>query len=120
MKGLIFINPYLIPKESVYQAERLKEEFTKLDVAVAKGEGGITLFEDESGNTMLLAIDYTNYDFAKVNELNDITVYFSDRKYVDVIAVEGGKVRKLVGVDGKLDGIVIPLRKHESALLKLI
>ena len=32
MKGLIFINPYLIPAESVRQAEKLKEEFTLLGV----------------------------------------------------------------------------------------
>lgn len=121
---LYFKEDYDMGRENI--SELLKQTCEELllslskPVAVAKGEGGITLFEDESGNTMLLAIDYTNYDFAKINELNDITVYFSDRKYVDAIAVEGGKVRKLVGVDGKLDGIVIPLRKHESALLKLI
>lgn len=33
-KGIIVINPYLIPKESVYQANRLKEEFEKLNVSV--------------------------------------------------------------------------------------
>ncbi|MBQ9734234.1 MAG: RimK family alpha-L-glutamate ligase [Clostridia bacterium] len=32
MKGYIIINPYLVPKESVYQAERLKEEFGLLGV----------------------------------------------------------------------------------------
>lgn len=32
MKGLIFINPFLVPKESVHQAERLKEEFNNLGV----------------------------------------------------------------------------------------
>ena len=34
MKGLIFINPFLVPKESVHQAERLKDEFNKLGVEV--------------------------------------------------------------------------------------
>lgn len=32
MEGLIFVNPYLIPKESVAQAERLKAEFAALGV----------------------------------------------------------------------------------------
>ena len=32
--GIIIINPYLIPKESVFQAERLKEEFLKKNVSV--------------------------------------------------------------------------------------
>ena len=32
MEGLIFVNPYLIPEESVRQAERLKAEFTALGV----------------------------------------------------------------------------------------
>ncbi len=34
MKGIIIINPFLIPKESVRQAERLKEEFNKMQVDV--------------------------------------------------------------------------------------
>ena len=33
-KGLIFVNPYLVPKESIYQAERLKEEFNNLGVDI--------------------------------------------------------------------------------------
>ena len=38
MKGIIIINPYLIPIESVRQAERLKEEFNKkgVDVEIVK------------------------------------------------------------------------------------
>ncbi len=32
--GIIIINPYLIPKESVFQAQRLKEEFDLLNVSV--------------------------------------------------------------------------------------
>ncbi len=34
MKGIIIINPFLIPKESVRQAERLKQEFNKKQVEV--------------------------------------------------------------------------------------
>lgn len=33
-KGIVIINPYLEPKESVHQAERLKEEFNKLNAEV--------------------------------------------------------------------------------------
>ena len=33
-QGIIIINPYEIPKESVFQAQRLKEEFEKKNVSV--------------------------------------------------------------------------------------
>lgn len=32
--GIIIVNPYLIPKENIYQANRLKEEFSLLGVSV--------------------------------------------------------------------------------------
>jgi len=34
MKGAVIINPFNVPYESVYQADRLKEEFAKLGVSV--------------------------------------------------------------------------------------
>ena len=104
----------------------LKETTEKLllelsnPVALANGQGGITLFKDENGNDMLLAIDYTNYDTTKNEERNDITVWFNDRKFINACSVDNKPTRKLVGDDGKLDGVVISLRKHESALVKLV
>lgn len=35
MKGIIFVNPFGEPKESIYQAERLKEEFDLLGVSAS-------------------------------------------------------------------------------------
>ncbi|MBQ9485948.1 MAG: RimK family alpha-L-glutamate ligase [Clostridia bacterium] len=34
MKGIIFVNPFGVPKESIFQAERLKEEFSELGTAI--------------------------------------------------------------------------------------
>ena len=34
MKGVIILNPFLVPDESVHQAERLKEEFVRLGVDI--------------------------------------------------------------------------------------
>lgn len=42
MKGLIFINPYLVPKQSVSQAQRLKEEFNKRGVEIEIISDGFT------------------------------------------------------------------------------
>lgn len=88
--------------------------------AIAKGNGGITLFEDENGNEMMLVIDYSNYDSSKLYQSNDVTVSFNEKRYKEAVSVDGKPLRKLIGEDGKLDGIVVSLRKHESALVKLV
>lgn len=52
MKGLIFINPYLIPKESVISAERLKKEFADLGVKtdIVAGADGLFLSDGRIKN----------------------------------------------------------------------
>ena len=63
IKGLILINPYLIPKQSVDQAERLKEEFSALNVQteiIADGflSSGIT---NGKLNSALNGVDFIIY-----------------------------------------------------------
>ncbi len=62
-KGIIIINPYLVPKESVHQAERLKEEFEKLNVSVEIVTDCFLRSVIDEGNiiTQLKGIDFAVY-----------------------------------------------------------
>jgi RimK family alpha-L-glutamate ligase len=77
MKGLIFINPFLIPKQSVHQAERLKEEFNKLGVKVDIVTDGY-LRVNIDGTTR---IDLPETDFA---------VYLDKDKYLSEVLEKSG------------------------------
>ena len=69
MKGIIVINPFGHPTEGVHQAERMKEEFTKLGVevkVVSKGYLGYYLDGEK------IATEFSDVDFA---------VYFDKDKY---------------------------------------
>lgn len=70
MKGLIFINPYLVPTQSVHQAQRLKEEFNKRKVDIDIISNGFTAVAIDGENTY---IDLKNIDFA---------VYLDKDKYL--------------------------------------
>ena len=61
--GIIVINPYLIPKESVFQAERLKEEFDLLNVSVQIVTDTFLQSKIENGkiNSYLKDIDFAVY-----------------------------------------------------------
>ena len=80
---------------------------------------GITLFEDESGNDMLLCVDYSRYDQTEIMKEREYKVILNS-DYRDCLCVDGKTVRKLVSDSGRLDGIVVKLRQHESALIKLV
>ena len=88
-------------------------------LATADKECGITLAADESGNEMLIAIDYSRYDGSEINKSRDYTVWFSEG-YSDAQAIDNKPIRRLIREDGVLEGIVVSLRQHESALIKLI
>ncbi len=78
MKGLIFINPFLVPKESVHQAERLKEEFNNLGVnidIVSDGYSRVAIAGDNA------EIDLNPPDFA---------VYLDKDKYLSGVLTKGG------------------------------
>ena len=59
MEGLIFVNPYLIPEESVAQAERLKAEFAALGVGVRiVSDGFLNVSLDGKGLKTAYACDF--------------------------------------------------------------
>ncbi|MBQ8426861.1 MAG: hypothetical protein IJX16_03760, partial [Clostridia bacterium] len=63
MKGVVIINPYRIPEESVYQAERLKQEFIKLGVKTDIIDDGYlrTIISDGKLSSSLLSYDFAVY-----------------------------------------------------------
>ena len=83
-------------------------------------ECGITLLEDNDGNTLILAIDYSEHDDAKIYMATEKTVYLNKKTYRDARCLDGKPIRRLLSKDGTLDGIVVTLRRHESALIQLI
>ena len=63
MKGLIFLNPFLVPEQSLHQAERLKEEFNKRNVDVSVISDGFSRVSITGDNidVSLDAIDFAIY-----------------------------------------------------------
>lgn len=81
MTGIIIINPYKVPQQSVSQAERLKEEFAKLGVfAEIVSDGYARVFVDEKG----VRLD------EKFSE-SDFFVYLDKDKYISDMLERSGK-----------------------------
>jgi hypothetical protein len=89
-------------------------------IATADKNCGITLLSDEAGNDILLTIDYSRHDQSELDLEREYTVTFTNPVYRDAVCLDGKPMRKLINSNGKLDGIVVTLRQHESALIKLI
>ena len=78
MKGKVVINPYLVPEQSVHQAQRLVEEFNKLGVQVEVVTDGFT----RAGLTdNALFIEDFNADFV---------IYLDKDKYLSEILEKKG------------------------------
>jgi hypothetical protein len=80
---------------------------------------GITHFTDGLGRDILLAIDYSRHDQSEIYLEHEHTVTLN-ADYTDAISLDGKQIRKLISDEGRLDGIVVSLRQHESALIELI
>lgn len=80
---------------------------------------GITHFTDGLGRDILLAIDYSRHDQSEIYLEHEHAVTLN-ADYTDAISLDGKPIRKLISDDGRLDGIVVSLRQHESALIELI
>ena len=98
----------------------VSEVLNDLSVPLAKSDGcGITLFRDTEGRDMLLAIDYSRHDESEINRVNEYTVHLNSTSYTTAIAIDGKPLRRLISQEGILEGIVVGLRQHESALIQL-
>ncbi len=78
MKGHIFINPFLVPMQSVHQAERLTEEFNKLGVEIEVVSDGFSRVSLSDNGAV---IDIPRVDFA---------VYLDKDKYLSEILEKNG------------------------------
>ena len=63
--------------------------------------------------------DYSRYDQSELELEREYTVTLN-KDYTDCIPLDGKPIRKLVSENGRLDGVVIKLRQHESALVKFV
>jgi hypothetical protein len=98
----------------------VSEVLKDLSVPLAKADGcGITLFRDTEGRDMLLAIDYSRHDESEIDRVNEYTVHLNSTSYTTAIAIDGKPLRRLISSEGILEGIVVGLRQHESALIQL-
>jgi len=98
-------------------AELLRELTSPL--AMADPKCGITLFTDESGNEILLAVDYSRHDQSELAMVREYTVTLHG-EYTDAVCLDGKPIRKLISASGRLDAVVVTLRQHESAMVRLI
>ena len=78
MKGVIFINPFLVPEQSVHQAERLKTEFNNLGVDIDIISDGFSRVQVDGKETL---IDICAPDFA---------IYLDKDKYLSEILEKSG------------------------------
>jgi len=115
-------HPYLgrtTNSELYYEATaRLLYELAS-PLAVCDRELGITLLRDEGEKDILLAIDYSRYDQSQIDRKREYTVTLNEN-YTDCECLDAKPIRKLISASGRLDGIVVRLRQHESALIKLV
>ncbi len=77
MKGFIIVNPFLVPQESVYQAERLKSEFENKGVAVEiisdaflRAELDCKLRSDLSSADFIIYLDKDKYQSQILTKLS--------------------------------------------------
>lgn len=109
MKGIIFVNPFLVPDESVFGAQRLREEFNNLGVEIEIISNGFSRVALDGLNT--------SFDFGKP----DFAVYLDKDKYLSEILEKSGlrlfnshqavrvcddKAQTYIALSGK--GITIP------------
>lgn len=109
IKGIIVVNPFLIPVESVNQAKRLQEEFNKLNVQVEIVSDGYihSLLDGENIKNQLSNIDFAIYldkDMYLSEILERLNVRLFNRH--DAIRVCDDKAKTCIALAGK--GFNIP------------
>lgn len=95
------------------------QTLTELSDPIAKSDGaGLTLFEDEHGDTLMLVIDYSDYDLADAERTWKSTVKFHGINVTDVEPLYG-KMPSVLKKDGEVKGVFFELHQQECALYKL-
>ncbi len=81
---------------------------------------GITLFKDQNGNLMLLAIDYSPYENDGIHKEYQSVIRFNDLDVQRVQSVYGPAPSALRNESGKIDGLWLTLHQQECALIRLM
>ena len=97
----------------------LMRDLSRPTAVTSDGKCGITMFEDANGNKMLLVVDYSEHDQTKLDEVREKVIMFPDSTLRGAECVDGKPLGSLIGSDGVLEGVVVRLRAHESALILL-
>lgn len=96
--------------------QALKDIFTNMSAPLAFGKNvGITLFEDEHKNTMLLAINYTPFD----NCTHDITEAVVEININDVTEVSSDVSTKTACLNNAIKELRFDIQPHGFAFIKL-
>ena len=92
-----------------------------ISAPAAESDGcGITLFRDERGDLMLLAIDYSDY-----NQKDSESIRTKSNIVLNIPGITGAKsvngvpVNCLRGKDGNCEGLQVTLRIHEAGIILL-
>lgn len=95
----------------------VSEQMLDIVSAIAVSDGcGITLLKDKNGDTLLLAVDYSDYD--DPDGIREYTVTFRFEGIREVEALYGNKPI-LLRKDGSVRSLVLKLQQQECALMKL-
>lgn len=101
----------------VLMREAIESEITRLSSPLAKGENiGVTLFETEKGQKVLLAIDYTPFD----NKEHGIKEAVVKLNLSGVKAVKSDKKVFCGKLDGKISELRFNIKPHESVFIELL
>ena len=109
---------YYAASISALLRRKVSEAMRGIVSPVASSDGcGITLFRDRNGDTLLLAVDYSDYD--EPEGVREYTVSFGFGGIRDIEPLYGKKPI-LLRKGGIIRAVCLKLRQQECALVKLI
>lgn len=108
------------PSVSELLRKTAAREMLALSRPTALSDGcGITLFRDEHGHTLLLAIDYSPYGQDGTHREYESTIMLNDPDVKEVSPIYGPAPSALRDGNGRVKGLWLKLRQQECALIKL-
>jgi len=111
---------YNAPNISALLREVLTAQLQTLAQPTAQADNcGITLLEDQNGDTLLLAVNYSNYELASPERLFPAEVRIHLDSFAGAEPLHGEQPTLLLE-NGTLRGVCLQLHHQECALLRLI
>jgi len=112
------------PNISALLASKLSASVTeRIDsLAISDKDTGLTVFETDNGETLLLVTDYSKYTLKSDGEARRVKVIFRTDDFSDAVPVIISDENPCAGKtvkDGVLKGITLTLRPQETVMFKL-